>query len=135
MWFRSQRCAPEGIELSPVCLHNSPMILTLLLLAQATTAAPPPPAQDHVVPLFSVEEVPEEAVRYGWSGVAKADLTITPEGRVSACTIVQSTGHKLLDDFTCKVLMMRARFTPAKDKDGKPVESHYLTPPITYKFG
>jgi len=31
--------------------------------------------------------------------------------------------------------MMRARFTPAKDKDGKPIESHYLTPPITYKFG
>jgi len=135
IWFRSEHWAPPGIELSRVCLHNSPMIVSLLVLAQAATVAPPPAAQDHVVPLFNVNEVPEEALRYGWSGVVKADLTITPEGRVSACTIVQSTGHKLLDDFTCKVLMMRARFTPAKDKDGKPIESHYLTPPITYKFG
>jgi protein TonB len=108
------------------------MMLSLLMLAQAATAAPPPPAQ---VPIFSTVAPPQEAIDNRWNGNVKADLTVSAEGRVTACKIVQSSGHRVLDDFTCNVLVMRARFTPAKDKDGNPVESHYLTPPITYKFG
>jgi len=110
------------------------MIVSLLVLAQAATAAPPPPAQDHVVPIFSGNDYPREAAEEGWHGVARADLTISPDGQVTACKIVQSTRHKLLDDYTCKMLMTRARFTPAKDKDGKPIESHFITPPITYSI-
>ena len=108
------------------------MMLTLLMLAQASTAAPPPSGEDHPVPIFSGNDYPREAVEEGWHGVARADLTISPQGQVSACKIVQSTGHRLLDDYTCKVLMTHARFTPAKDKEGKPIESHFITPPITY---
>ena len=108
------------------------MMLSLLMLAQATTAAPPPAAQGHPVPIFSGEDYPREAAEENWHGTARADLTISPDGQVTACKIVQSTRHKLLDDYTCKMLMTRARFTPARDKDGNPIESHFITPPITY---
>jgi len=110
------------------------MMLSLLMLAQAATAAPPPPAQK--APPTTVTEganYPVEAVREGMEGTVRADLTVTAAGTVSACKIVQSTGHRLLDEFTCKNLM-RAKFTAAKDDNGNPVESHYLTPPIVFKL-
>jgi len=109
------------------------MILSVLMLAQAATAAPPPPAQDHVVPIFSPNDYPKIAVENGWSGTARADLTISAAGTVTACKIVQSTGHRLLDDYVCSSLM-RAKFTPAKDENGKAVEGHFSTPPINFNL-
>jgi len=112
------------------------MMLSLLLLAQAATAAPPPGQISAAgTGTFSAPALPDQAVRFGWTGTARADLTISPEGRVSGCKIVQSTRHQVLDDYVCKMLMTRARFTPAKDKDGKPIEGHFLTPPISFKYG
>jgi TonB-like protein len=48
---------------------------------------------------------------------------------VTACTIVESAGRQYLDKLACRTLM-NARFTPARDKDGNPVESHFFTPPV-----
>jgi TonB family protein len=121
--------------MNPALLHNIPMILSLLLLAQAATAAPPPSSQNQTPTFSAPDQVPEEAIRWGWNGTARADLTITPKGHVSACKIVQSTGHKLLDDHVCKTMLTRARFKPATDNEGKPIESHFITPPIVFKFG
>jgi protein TonB len=104
-------------------------MLAFLMLAQAATAAP-----QNAPPVTVTEgaDYPRIAVENGWTGTARADLTISADGTVTACKIVKSTQHRVLDDYTCKVLMTHARFTPAKDKDGKPIESHFITPPITY---
>lgn len=64
----------------------------------------------------------------------RAELTISPTGRVTACTIVQSSGHADLDKLACDTVTRRARFTPARDKDGKPTEDRVLTPPIIFRL-
>lgn len=107
-----------------------------ILLAQlaATQQLPPPPLTGPVNTLFSVDDYPKEAVRHGWQGDVVADITVSPEGRVSDCQIVRSSGHQLLDDTTCRIIMTRARFIPARDKDGKSVWDRFRTPPVTWKL-
>jgi len=96
--------------------------------ARATRARPIPRA------LISYQDYPPEAVRRGWEGSVIADLTISPAGRVSICRVVGSSGHKLLDQATCRIMLKRAMFHPAKDKDGRPVEDTIRTPPINWRL-
>ncbi len=85
-------------------------------------------------PLFSESDYPAEARQTGWEGSVIFDLTVTPEGRVSKCVIVESSGHAVLDTATCTILTTRAKFYPAKDRNGKPVEDVVRTPPINWSL-
>ncbi len=115
--------------------------MTLLLLAELavamSVAAPEIPAtraRPKFGALLSAADYPGEAVRHGWQGDVVADLTISPEGRVSTCRIVTSSGHGLLDEATCKIMLKRAKFYPARDKDGRPVADTLRTPPINWRL-
>jgi TonB family protein len=68
---------------------------------------------------------PPEAMRHGWEGDVSADLTINGQGRVSACRIVQSSGHAVLDEATCRLFRERARFNAAHNESGAPIESTF----------
>jgi protein TonB len=103
--------------------------------------APPPPqprvsqaasARGDVRTLFTDDDYPESARDANATGTARARLTIGTNGRVSGCTITQSTGNSALDRATCSVLTRRARFTPAKDQNGNPIADTYNTPPIRF---
>lgn len=52
-------------------------------------------------------------------------LTIDPLGQVSGCVVTQSSGTPELDDATCSLLRIRARFEPATDQQGKAVAGTY----------
>jgi hypothetical protein len=52
-------------------------------------------------------------------------LAVGPDGKPTQCTIMVKSGSERLDQLTCRLLMLRARFTPAKDKAGKPVAGIY----------
>ena len=41
-------------------------------------------------------------------------------GKPTGCDITSSSGHADLDAETCKLVMRRARFDPAKDRAGNP---------------
>jgi TonB family protein len=82
--------------------------------------------------LFSAADYPVEALKNGWEGEVVADLTVSPEGRVTACAIVKSSGHDVLDQATCDIVRKRAVFKPAIDANGKPIEDHVRTPPIKW---
>jgi hypothetical protein len=45
---------------------------------------------------------------------------VTPERRAVTCRIVESSGSRLLDLRTCQAMIVRARFTPARDAAGNP---------------
>jgi TonB family protein len=109
--------------------------MLFLILAQAALAQNPlavtHPKGDRR-PLFSSNDYPAEAARHGWSGSVVADLTIDWRGRVSKCKIVQTSGHAILDTKTCEILVQRAKFYPARDRDRKPVEDVVRTPPINW---
>jgi protein TonB len=85
-------------------------------------------------PIFSYTDYPPEAVFNHWEGTVVADLTISAKGKPTACRIVKSSGHEVLDSATCDLILKRARFKPAEDEHGAPRESTYRTPPINWKL-
>jgi protein TonB len=71
------------------------------------------------------KDYPKEARRAGAHGTSSFRLEIDRKGRVTACTITGSSGTPILDETTCSVLLRRARFSPAEDRDGNPIAAHY----------
>jgi periplasmic protein TonB len=110
------------------------MLFALQVQVAATCPDAVPPKNDHPKALVTYDDYPAEAVRNHWEGVVRAQLSIDPEGRVVGCSIIQSSGHKVLDDATCNIIMRRARFTPALDQNCNPVPDTFITPPITWRL-
>ena len=77
----------------------------------------------NVVSLFSTNDYPLQSIRRGEEGTVAVVLRIAKDGRLSDCVVAQTSGHAALDAQTCRILWRRARFVPAKDKDGIPIES------------
>lgn len=53
-------------------------------------------------------------------------LNVGADGGVTGCRTIGSSGFPSLDKRACELLMARAAFEPAKDRDGRPVASFYL---------
>lgn len=58
-------------------------------------------------------------------GSVRFALIVSPAGRVTGCQIIESSGDARLDEQTCRFLTRRARFQPALDNTGQPVEGHW----------
>ena len=69
--------------------------------------------------VFSDKDYPAAAWREGREGTVKFALAIDAYGRVTQCTVTQSSGHADLDATTCRLIVRRARFTPNRDAEGK----------------
>jgi len=108
--------------------------LLIAMAAAQTVPVSPPPATQSVVSLFSVDDYPPMALSLGWQGKVVVKLRIGIDGRPRACRIVHSSGHDELDIATCKIMLTRARFSPARDKNGNPVEDDFETPPIEWRI-
>jgi protein TonB len=61
------------------------------------------------------EDYPAAALHARQQGTVRFKLTVGPHGRVTGCTILQSSGSAALDSSTCALMQRRARFTPATD--------------------
>ncbi len=66
----------------------------------------------------SSDDYPPAALRNEEQGSTGVRLDVGPDGKPTNCTVTRSSGFPDLDDTTCKLLMRRARFTPAKDTAG-----------------
>jgi protein TonB len=71
-------------------------------------------------------DYPAEALRNGEQGAVQFRLKISPEGLVTDCTILVSSGFPVLDATACDKIRSRARFSPALDSKGKPTEATYV---------
>jgi protein TonB len=110
--------------------------MLLALLAQIAVTQNPLAVthpQAFRIPVFHADDYPFQARRHGWEGTVIADLTIGVRGTVDKCDVVKSSGYKLLDDTTCSILVKRARFHPARDKDGRAVPDLFRTSEIGWK--
>jgi protein TonB len=84
-------------------------------------AAPPSPATPKGRGnVFSDDDFPDASRRAEEQGVTRVSYVIGTDGKVSSCTVTQSSGFARLDDATCKIIMRRFRFNPAT-RDGQPV--------------
>jgi protein TonB len=84
--------------------------------------------------LFSGDDYPASAAAAGAEGTAQAELTIGTDGRVTGCSLIQSTGNSALDAATCSILRRRAKFTPARDSNGNATTDTVTTPPIRWQL-
>ena len=90
--------------------------------------APPPPPRWGIAPprraranlntYFSTDDYPAAALRGLEQGTTGFRLTIGANGRVSDCAVTHSSGSLALDAATCRILMSRARYLPARDSAG-----------------
>ena len=49
-------------------------------------------------------------------------FVVAPTGRVTHCTVTQSSGIPQLDTLTCRLIIERFRFRPSTDARGRPIE-------------
>jgi protein TonB len=70
-------------------------------------------------------DYPSASLRLDEQGTATFRVSVGSDGRVKACEIVRSSGHKRLDEATCNLVTRRARFDPATDKNGDKVVGTY----------
>ena len=66
-------------------------------------------------------DYPEESLRRRSQGRVVVRIDVSPEGRITACLPIASSGDRALDSTTCRIILERARFTPAIGADGRPV--------------
>jgi protein TonB len=48
-------------------------------------------------------------------------LTVSERGRVSACSVMQTTGDGHVDQALCSLMIRRSRWAPARDRQGHPI--------------
>ena len=49
-------------------------------------------------------------------------LTISESGRVSDCSVLQTTGSSDVDQALCRLMIRQSRWEPARDRQGRPME-------------
>jgi TonB family protein len=78
-------------------------------------------AQTNLASYISDADYPAAAIRAGEQGTTGFRLFIGPDGLVTDCRIIASSGSASLDEATCRIMRTRARFRPAHDANGNPV--------------
>lgn len=73
----------------------------------------------------NTNDYPSIALQKEMEGTTGFRVTVGPDGRVTDCTIVLSSGSAELDTATCNNVSRRARFEPARDAAGKPTNGSY----------
>lgn len=79
------------------------------------------------------ENYPRRAAQEEIEGTVGVRVTVTGDGRATACSVTSSSGSSILDEAACKDLERYGRFDPALDADGNPISASWSTR-ITYKL-
>ncbi|WBY09007.1 TonB family protein [Sphingomonas sp. 7/4-4] len=75
-------------------------------------------------------DYPPKAVAKRKSGKVHFTLTIDTTGKPDSCHITWTSGFAELDQYSCALLLARARFSPARDAAGNPIRATFSS-----KFG
>lgn len=70
-------------------------------------------------------DYPDLAMRDGRGGSVSFTLQVRVDGSVASCKVTESSGSPDLDQQTCRLLMQRARFHPARDSNGNAIAGEY----------
>jgi protein TonB len=69
------------------------------------------------------EDYPATALANREAGRVAFVLDVGPNGRVHGCRVTHSSGSAALDSATCRIMVRRARFSPAIDSNGQPASA------------
>lgn len=73
------------------------------------------------------KDFPTHSLLRGHNGIVRFRLDVDPGGIVTGCRILYRTNPDDFADLSCKLLMQRAKMSPALDASGKPVKSFYIS--------
>lgn len=65
--------------------------------------------------IFTLADIPRDALKSGQLGTVGVLIWVETNGHVSKCDIIESNAPPSLEQKTCKIMLDRARFTPAKN--------------------
>ena len=66
-------------------------------------------------------DFPDALAETGAGGTVGVRYTVWTDGRVVDCEITRSSGNRLLDATTCRLIRERFRFKPSRDRQGRAV--------------
>jgi TonB family protein len=89
---------------------------------QAAIVARPVALQNPAAYINS-NDYPVQALRNNEQGASGVRYRVGTDGSAQDCQVVESSGSLTLDQTTCAIIMRRVRFSPALDREGKPVSS------------
>jgi TonB family protein len=92
------------------------------------------PAIGDVRGIFSDRDYPDEAWSRDQEGKVEFLLFVDEKGAVAACNVLTPSGIPALDGMGCQVIRKRAKFKAAIGRDGKPIRSAYVTPPVIWRM-
>lgn len=72
-------------------------------------------------------DYPSNALDRRQEGVVTFLLRVAANGKPLDCSILKSSGVAELDKKTCQIMMQRAKFKAAMDREGKPVEAPFVS--------
>ena len=70
---------------------------------------------------ISDADYPRRAFEAGIVGTVYLRFVVAPDGRVSDCAVTRSSGNAELDATTCRLIMQRFRYRPARNAQGKAI--------------
>jgi TonB family protein len=118
-----------------LCLFAAALLAPMPGLAQTVSAAPDTApasglrirAAPQIDPAlwFADGDYPPAALRAEQEGRVGLLLEIAGDGRVDVCSILSSSRVEGIDSASCRLLIRRARFTPALGRDGKPAPDRW----------
>lgn len=76
---------------------------------------------------------PSQALREMRQGKVGVSVTVDVSGRVKECKTSESSGHEILDNAACSGMLRYARFNPARNEVGEPIEGEFSTT-INYRL-
>jgi protein TonB len=66
-------------------------------------------------------DYPRRAFEARRTGTVYLRFVVAPDGRVSDCAVTRSSGTPELDATTCRLILRRFRYRPARDASGQPI--------------
>ncbi|MBB5714463.1 energy transducer TonB [Sphingomonas aerophila] len=105
------------------------MALSLAQANQARQVTEPavPPQLLNKTPVIGPDDYPNRAFIDGDEGIVSTVLHIREDGRAAACEVTETSGVAALDKATCSILLMRARFVPARTAAGAVTRGDWRT--------
>lgn len=75
---------------------------------------------------LSDADYPEAAMEAGQSGTVSVRYLVWTDGTVRECEIERSSGSRILDQATCRLIVQRFRYWPSRDGRGRPVPAYII---------
>ncbi len=73
------------------------------------------------------DDYPSDLLSMDAQGFVGFRLMVGKDGKPTSCHVQSSTNQADFDAISCRLLMRRARFTPALDSEGNPIESYWAS--------